>query len=187
MCIPAVAGLSQQTAPLLAPLVAQLCSLVMISHPKAPPLKLADVWMEPAKGRAKLSHQGLLMAVLVAMSQYQHLCSDNVTFWGGWEAEAWLCMAFWDATATWVQTQLLYNWCRYLLPPETQRRFFFFWTSAKNYTVGWCWLAQPATMSHVERRVLVLYKAEASCIFGTCPVPPFFFLSPPSKVYLAKM
>lgn len=84
MCIPAVAGLSQQTVPLLAHLVAQLCSLVMISHPKAPPpLKLADVWMEPAKGRAKLSHQGLLMAVLVAMSQYQHLCSDNVTFWGG--------------------------------------------------------------------------------------------------------
>lgn len=44
---------------------------------------LAVVWMEPAKGRAKLSHQGLLMAVLVAMSQYQHLCCDNVTFWGG--------------------------------------------------------------------------------------------------------
>lgn len=40
MCIPAVAGLSQQTAPLLAPLVAQLCSLVMISHPKAPPTEV---------------------------------------------------------------------------------------------------------------------------------------------------
>lgn len=105
------------------------CSAMFIGYDflfSRPLLKLAVVWIEPAKGRAKLSHQGLLMAVLVAMSQYQHLCSDNVTFWGGWEAEAWLCMAFWNATATWVQTWALYNWCRYLLLPETQRRFFFF-------------------------------------------------------------
>lgn len=187
MRIPAVAGLSQQTVPLLAHLVAQLCSLVMISHFQGPCWMLAVVWMEPAKGRAKLSHQGLLMAVLVAMSQYLHLCRDNVTFWGGWEAEAWLCMAVWDATATWVQTQSLYNRCGYLLPPETQRRIFFWTSPVKNYTVGWCWLAQPATLSHGERRVLVLYRAETSSVFGTCPVPPCFPLSPPSKVNLAKI
>ena len=90
----------------------------------SPVLELDVAWMEPSKGRARLSHRGELVAMLVAMSQYQQFCSDNVTFRGAWEAEVWLCMAVWDATATRVQIQLLYNRCSYLLPPETQRRIF---------------------------------------------------------------
>lgn len=84
-------------------------------------MELDVAGMEPSKGRARLSHHGELMAMLVAMNQYQDLCSDNVTFQGAWEAEVWLC---WDATATRVPTQLLYNRCSYLLPSETQRGIF---------------------------------------------------------------
>lgn len=89
-----------------------------------PVLELDIAWIECSKGRARLSHHGEFVAMFTVMSQYQQLYSDNVTFQGGWEPEVWLCMAVWDATATRVQTQLHYNRCSYLLPPETQRRTF---------------------------------------------------------------
>lgn len=90
----------------------------------SPVLEPDIAWMEHSTGRSRLSHHRELMAMFVVISQYQQLCSDNVTFQEAWEAEVCLRTAIWDATATRVQTQLHYNRCSYVLPPETQKRTF---------------------------------------------------------------